>query len=122
MLCLALALQFAADETDSFDEIEEYGKEWSQMPCVVSALGTQFKRYVLEHNMAVIREDNLDLLTDRSKQVFKRINKILLQFPNCNSLVYYSTNEEILKRYITDPEIMDYLQFTSEMHTYLKKY
>lgn len=92
------------------------------MPCVVSGFGTDFKRYVLEHDMSIVREDNLEYLTNRSRQVYDRIGKILLQFPTCGSLVYYSTNEEILKRYITDPEILDYIQFTSEMSMYPQKY
>lgn len=36
--------------------------------------------------------------------------------------MYYSTNNEILKRYITEPEILDYIEFTQEMPTYLEKY
>ena len=79
------------------------------MPCVVSGLGTDFKKYVLEHDMSVVRENNLEHLTKRSGRIYDKMGKILMQFPNCGSLVYYSTNDEILKRYITEPEILDYI-------------
>lgn len=66
MLRLILTLQFAADEIDSFESVTEDTQDWSPMPCVVSGFGTDFKKYVLEHDMTIVREDNLDYLTNRS--------------------------------------------------------